>query len=144
MRTFIAACLLLYAFDGLAATASYEVRFDGGRVVHIQAKLPAGDGRLLIAQYGGIDHLPNQWATFVHILEPANARLTGSAGWTIDAKGAIDVRYDVDLAYAVGQWPAGNEQSGRLFANALYSVTKPLFVYTSGTTDARVRFHLPP
>ncbi|HEX3107581.1 MAG TPA: hypothetical protein VHU41_00700, partial [Thermoanaerobaculia bacterium] len=144
MRALVATCLFLFAFEGLAATASYDLRYDGGHFVHVEASLPAGDGRLLIAQGGGIDQLPNQWATFVHITEPANAPLVGSAGWTTDADRPIAMRYDVDLDYAVGQWPAGNEQSGRLFANALYSVTKPFFIYTSATTDARVRFKLPP
>jgi hypothetical protein len=102
--------------------------------------LPAGDGRLLIAQGGGIDHLPNQWATFVRNLHvatldgsPVASTLTGKEeGWTIGSHAAVDLTYDVSLDYAVGQWPAGNEQSGRHFPHALYTVTKPLFLYSSG------------
>lgn len=133
-----------------AASATYEVDYDGGRVMHVRADLPAGDGRLLVAQGGGIDHLPDQWATFVHGLHvtlrngtSVEATSIGKEGWRLGRGDAVEVTYDVDLAYAVGQWPAGNEQSGRLFPHALYTVTKPLFVKTSGITDAEVRFHLP-
>ena len=47
------------------------------------------------------------------------------------------------ISITIGQWPAGNEQSGRLTSNFLYSVTRPLFITTSLVTDADVRFHLP-
>ena len=137
---------LLFATSVSAATATYEVRYTGGNLIHVRAALPPGDGRLLIAKAGGIDHLPDQWATFVRDLrvEGASATPAGKEGWTVDATRAIDVRYDVALDYAAGKWPSGNEQSGRLFPNALYTVTKPLFLYTSGTTDADVRFVVSP
>ena len=137
---------LLAATSVSAATATYEVRYSGGNVVHVRAILPAGDGHLLIARGGGIDHLPDQWATFVRDLkvEGATATPAGKEGWTVDVTRALDVRYDVALDYAVGKWPAGNEQSGRLLPDALYTVTKPLFLYTSGTTDADIRFVVSP
>jgi predicted metalloprotease with PDZ domain len=147
----IAAMLSASAFHSArAASASYEVRYEGGSVVHISAQLPPGDGRLLIAQGGGIDQLPDQWATFVrelHVMSPGGPPVTvasaGKQGWSIGSRDAVQAEYDVDLAYAIGKWPAGNEQSGRVFPHALYTVTRPLFITTSGVTDAEVQFRIP-
>lgn len=143
-------CVLLGAHSATGASATYFVRYEGGSVMHIDARLPGGDGRLLMAQGGGIDHLPDQWATFVRDLRvrsrdgsPVAATAAGKEGWRIGSSDAVDVAYDVHLDYAIGQWPAGNEQSGRLFPHALYTVTKPLFVTTSAVTDAEIEFHLP-
>ena len=144
MRAIVVALLTLIAANVLAATAIYDVRYDGGSTIHVIAKLPESDGRLLIAKSGGIDQLPNEWATFVNNIHIAGVTIVpaGKEGWTIDATRPVEVSYDVDLEYAKGQWPAGNEQSGRLFNDALYTVTKPLFVYTTTTTDAQVHFAL--
>ena len=130
--------------------ARYEVAYDGGPIIHMTAYLPEGDGRLLIAEEGGIDQLPDQWATFIRNLRVTTAggaaipaTSAGKSGWTIRANVAVELRYDVALDYAVGRWPAGNEQSGRLFPHALYSVTKPLFLYTTGVTRSAIHFSLP-
>jgi Predicted protease with the C-terminal PDZ domain len=53
------------------------------------------------------------------------------------------LRYDVGLSYAEGAWPAGNEQAGRRFPRALYTITKPLFVYSPASDSAEVVFELP-
>jgi len=146
----IVALAALVTGSAFGATATYEIRYDGGQVVHVEARLPAGDGRLLIAQSGGIDHLPDQWATFVRDLRvrsrdaaAVSVTTAGKEGWRVGSTEAVDLAYDIHLDYAVGQWPAGNEQSGRLFPTALYTITKPLFLTTSGVTDAAVTFHLP-
>src|SRR4051812_4327806 len=152
MRTsiLVLACIAISMQPARAATATYDVGYDGGKVIHVSAHLPAGDGRLLVAQRGGIDHLPDEWATFIHNLRatsPDGTAVTvtskGKEGWLSSAASDVNVTYDVVLDYAVGQWPAGNEQSGRIFTNALYTVTKPLFITTSGVTDAEVDFHIP-
>ncbi|MBV8518435.1 MAG: hypothetical protein JO197_13645 [Acidobacteria bacterium] len=150
-RWLIAALLPLLVPGALfGATATYRITYRGGDKLHVDAQLPAGDGKLLIRQGGGIAHLPNEWATFVRDLRvtggngaAVSTTALGKEGWTLGANGAIAASYDVDLAYAVGKWPPGNEQSGRLLANALYTVTKPLFVYTSNVTDAKVAFEVP-
>jgi predicted metalloprotease with PDZ domain len=148
MKIAAVTALLLSAKVASADTARYEVRYDG-RTMHVKASLPAGDGRLLIAKGGGIDHLPSQWATFVRDVRVTSggsvvtASPAGKEGWTTPASGPLDVEYDVSLEYADAPWPAGNEQAGRRFTNALFTVTKPLFLYTSSTTAARVRFVLP-
>jgi predicted metalloprotease with PDZ domain len=149
MKVAVSIAISIIAVTLRAETARYEVRYDGGPTIHVKASLPAGDGRLLIAKGGGIDHLPDQWATFVKSVRVTSggsgiaAAPAGKEGWTLPASGALELEYDVSLEYADGQWPAGNEQAGRRFPNALFTVTKTLFVYTSGTTDARVRFVVP-
>ena len=142
MRRLTLFALLVLSPSLRGATARYEVRWDGGATISVTATLPAGDGRLLIAQSGGIDHLPDQWATFVRNLRADNVspKPLGKEGWSIASTREVTLQYDVALDYAVGQWPAGNEQSGRRFPYALYTVTKPLFLYTSGTSDAVVHF----
>src|SRR4051812_4112831 len=144
MHLRFSALLFVITLPLFGATAAYTVHYAGGASIHVDASLPGGDGRLLIAQGGGIDHLPNQWATFVRNLS-INATPAGKEGWTTaTTQDPFTFSYDVALDYAVGQWPAGNEQSGRLLPDALFTVTKPLFVYTSSTTDAVVRFDVPP
>lgn len=65
MRVVTTLFLILGASAAVGETARYDIRYQGGRTLQVTARLPAGDGRLLIAQEGGIDHLPHQWATFV-------------------------------------------------------------------------------
>ncbi|HYI08163.1 MAG TPA: M1 family aminopeptidase [Thermoanaerobaculia bacterium] len=146
-----ALALCLPATHALAAIATYVVSYSGGKTVDVRAHLPAGDGRLLIGQGGGIDHLPAQWATFAKDIRVTTAggmavsvTARGAEGWSLSTGDEIDVRYSVDLAYAIETWPAGNEQSGRRFADGtLFTRTKPLFFYTSGVTDASVEFDVP-
>jgi predicted metalloprotease with PDZ domain len=149
MRTFSVVLLLLFTSSTYAATARYDVRYDG-TAMHVVAKLPAGDGHLLIAQGGGIDHLPDQWATFVRNLRvttrDAKAIATkseGKAGWALESDADLEAQYDVALDYSDGAWPAGNEQAGRRFKDALFTVTKPIFIYTSTTENAVVHFDVP-
>jgi predicted metalloprotease with PDZ domain len=142
--------LLLGSFHGFAAPAVYRVSYSGGTSIQVEAHLPPGDGRLLVRQGGGIDHLPAQWATFVRDLRVTNAggaavpvTPLGKEGWSAASTEALDLSYRVELTYASEAWPAGNEQSGKLFPAALYTVTKPLFVHTSGVTDASVELVVP-
>jgi len=136
------------------ARAAYDVHFSGTRplTMEVQAHLDVVDGRLLVATGGGIDQLPNQWATFVHGLavqtaagRTLHAQLAGPEGFQLDSvyTGSVSLQYTVDLEYATKPWPPGNEQAGLWRANTLYSVTKPIFVTSSGNATAIVRFHLP-
>jgi predicted metalloprotease with PDZ domain len=154
--TSVIASLLLTIGAG-AQTGHYVVTYDGGGTMHVRASLPAGDGRLLVATGGGIDHLPNEWATFVRNIRATETtgadvaiRSIGKEGWRSMSSGPLTLDYEVDLSYARGKWPAGNEQAGRLFfdadgttARTLFTITKPLFVYTTGLREAVVRFALP-
>jgi predicted metalloprotease with PDZ domain len=142
--------LLAMAISSLAiaAPARYRLSYDGGPLLHVSAELSTSDGRLLIAQGGGIDQLPDQWATFVRNLRVQGVRAgkiaaAGKEGWKVPVRGALKLAYDVDLGYAEGQWPAGNEQAGRRFQTSLFTVTKPLFIYTADTQAAVVDFRLP-
>ncbi|MBI3982433.1 MAG: hypothetical protein HY337_05940 [Gemmatimonadetes bacterium] len=79
--------------------------------VLVEAEVEGRDRRLVVATGGGIDHLPNQWATFVHdlratdlggralALEPA-----GAEGWrtTGDYSGRVRLTYRVDLTFMTG------------------------------------------
>lgn len=145
MKVF-AAALVLFAAHAHADTARYAVSYSGGTRVNVRAHLPAGDGRLLVGQGGGIDQLPDQWATFTREIRVTTATITprGAEGWNLSTKEAIDLDYSIDLTYAMEKWPAGNEQSGKRFVGGtLYTRTKPLFLYTTGVTDAVVTFEIP-
>ncbi len=144
-------------FAGAAApriVGDYRMRVEAGDPprVTIEADVDSADGRLVMATGGGIDQLPNQWATFVVDLRATDAHgrrlpleAVGAEGWRVGGsyRGRVYLAYRIDLHYATEPWPAGNEQSGLWAHDALYSVTKPLFVAGSGDGARRVRFELP-
>jgi predicted metalloprotease with PDZ domain len=118
----------------------------------IEADVEVRDGHLLMATGGGIDHLPNQWATFVHDLratDPKGHSLpldpVGAEGWRIVGgySGRVHLAYRVDLTFTTQPWPPGNEQAGIWLDSTLYVITKPLFVASALEGPRRVSIALP-
>ena len=150
------ACQTLARAQGPIATVAgdYRVRIEHAsppRVV-VEADLQPADGVLLMATGGGIDHLPNQWATFVEGLRATDQRgraLTlesrGPEGWRIVTAhtGRVRLTYQVNLSFTTQPWPPGNEQAGVWLDSTLYMITKPLFVASTVEGPRRVAFSLP-
>lgn len=142
------------AAEGAGATGRYRVAFFDGLplLAAVEAEIEVLDGRLIMAMGGGIDHLPNQWATFVEELtvtgpagEPLAVQARGASGWEIDGAytGPVRLAYRVDLSFASRPWPPGNEQAGLWRDGALYVVTKPLFIASEAAGARLVDLDLP-
>jgi predicted metalloprotease with PDZ domain len=117
----------------------------------IEARIPVKDGRLFMAPWGA-DQLPNGWATFVRgfrVLDESNKQLTFESKpngvWmlTNGFNGTAKVSYQVDLSFTQSKWPAGNEQAGTFQDDALFIVSKSLFVISDVAGQRELRFELP-
>ena len=139
------------AADAAPVAGTYVVTVDRSlRSVAVRAELTVLDGRLFMDSIQA-QQLERGWATHVRdlvatdeggrtiALEPRD-----TSAWVLDP-GAKKVRlsYTLDLAFARASWPAGNEQAGYVADDALYLVTKSLFITTSAPGSFRVTFDLP-
>jgi predicted metalloprotease with PDZ domain len=140
--------------DQSTSQATYVVTISASDPLRarVDARFDTSNGALVMAKGGGIDHLPNQWATFVeglHVADASGRPLTiesnGPDGWKIlgGSSGQVRLQYTVNLDFTTKPWPPGNEQAGLSKPGALYMVTKPLFVASDTDTPARIEFRLP-
>jgi predicted metalloprotease with PDZ domain len=136
-----------------APTSIYHVRIaeDNPLKVFVEAQIPVKDGHLFMAQWGA-DHLPGGWATFVSKLEitDVNGRplafVSNAKGeWTNSDKfaGMVKLSYEIDLSFTKTKWRYGNEQAGIYQDNALFIVTKALFILSDTTAKHSVTFDVP-
>jgi predicted metalloprotease with PDZ domain len=136
------------------SVGEYHLRILAGSPpsVLVEADVDVRDQRLAMETGGGIDHLPNQWATFVRELratDPTGRALAlepvGAEGWRITQSysGRVRLTYGVDVRFATEPWPPGNEQAGIWLDGALFVITKPLFVGSTLEGPRRVSIALP-
>ena len=118
---------------------SYTITFEANEPLFpaVVAEIYVSQGKLLMATGGGIDHYPNQWASFVKDLlvkdslgRVMSTRSLGKNGWEVEGNltGRVSLSYRVDLSFTKEKWPPGNEQAGIWFDKMLYVITKPLFI----------------
>lgn len=125
-----------------------QTHADNLRVV---VALPTGTREVSVASWGGADHLPASWSTYVHEVQAVDGegkvvpvQLLEHGRWTLPHRQTpITLTYRVDLSYAEPGWPVGQEQAGWRDEAAIYSVTRPLFVAPDSWKDIPVRFDLP-
>lgn len=141
------------ALSQTSDTARYriDVSADLGSI-HVNAEIPYGGGRVFVDSIQA-DHLARGWATFVRDLRATDGSgreipltpIDSIAAWSLpeSVAGPLTLEYDVDLAFAHEPYPPGNEQAGQAFEDALYLVTKPLFVVSEAVGAAAVEFSLP-
>jgi predicted metalloprotease with PDZ domain len=121
--------------------------------LRVVVRLPTDTHEVAVANWGGADHLPASWSTFVRDLRAVDGdglevrvESTGQHGrWRLpkDARQPISLSYRVDLAYTAPGWPVGQEQAGWRSSTVLYSVTRPLFVGPDEWKDIAVRVDVP-
>jgi predicted metalloprotease with PDZ domain len=137
--------------DGQQAAAEYHVRIAAdASQAEVRAVIPVGATRLFMDPVQA-DHLPEGWATFVRDLDvrvegtPVRVERLRPPEWRLppEAKGPVTFAYRVDLRFAAEPWPAGNEQAGARFDDALYLVGRALFVDTDWAGIRRITFELP-
>ena len=136
-----------------ADTARYRIEVPSDLAsLHVTAEIPYAGGRVFVDSIQA-DHLARGWATFVRDLratdrsgrEIALAPVDSTAAWSLPegVAGPLMLEYEVDLAFAHEPYPPGNEQAGQAFEDALYLVTKPLFVVSDAVGPTAVEFSLP-
>ncbi len=133
-------------------TSEYRVRIDTALDrVFVEARLPATSSALSMDPVQA-QHLRRGWATHVtSIRATAGGRsivvseADSGASWKLGPRkaGPLVVTYEVDLAFAGKPWPAGNEQAGATFRDALYIVGRALFVFSDVTGPSRIHFDVP-
>lgn len=120
-------------------------------LIDVEAEISVKDGQIFMAAWGA-DFLPNGWASFVK-----NLRITDRAGNIVGSEakpnGARQINassdnfvklfYQVDLSFTKSKWIYGNEQAGVYRDDALFVVSKALFIVSDAPSDYQVSFNLP-
>lgn len=133
--------------------ARYRIEIPAaGADPQVTATIPYAGGRVFVDSIQA-DHLARGWATFVRDLrardadgrEVALTPIDSTAAWSLPdgVTGPLTLEYEIDLVFAREPYPPGNEQAGQLFDDALYLVTKPLFVVSEAVAATEVEFALP-
>jgi predicted metalloprotease with PDZ domain len=153
----LAFTLILIALCGGEArsqgAARYRIEIPApGADPRVTATIPYAGGRVFVDSIQA-NHLPRGWATFVRDLrardatgrEVALSPIDSTAAWSLPdgVTGPLTLEYELDLAFAREPYPPGNEQAGQAFDDALYMVTKPLFVVSEALGASDVEFALP-
>lgn len=135
-----------------SSIAAYTVAIDSSFTrIDVEVQLAAGVDRLAMNPFGA-EWLDDGWATFVRDLDaraadgrPLRLEPDGPAAWRIEGArgGAVTLRYVVDLSFTREPWPPGNEQAGRFTGDAVYLVTRPVFIAPVTDGPMRVRFAVP-
>lgn len=133
--------------------ADYSLAMDASfGSVEVEVLLAGGVDRIAMSPFGA-EWLESGWATFVSDLsahaadgESLPIEPDGPAAWRIrDGRGRpVTLRYVVDLSFTREDWPPGNEQAGRFTGDAVYLVTRPVFIAPATDGPIRVRFDVPP
>lgn len=160
MRFFLAAVLITLTASAKAEEKDYfhiSLSDINDSHVLVNAEITVKNGRLFTGSGGSYDW-KRGWADFI---QDVTARSTNGETLNISQQGEgfesywylaendgpfngkANVSYKVDLVYARTDWDFGNEQAGRIYNNALYSVTKPLFLSTGGNRETEIIFDIP-
>lgn len=147
--------ILVFSLEARATQpeASYDVRVaeNNPLQIFVEALIPIRESRVFMAPWGA-DHLPNGWGTFVKNLQikdshgrPIAFVSKPKGEWRISDQfdGLAKLSYEVDLSFTKTKWPYGNEQAGTYQNNALFIVTKALFIVSDTTSSYLVNFNVP-
>lgn len=139
---------------GGAEPARYRIEISSPdpTALRVSAEIPYAGGRVFVDSIQA-QHLPRGWATFIRGLRVRDASdqeiaaipIDSTAAWALPegVAGPLTLDYEVDLAFAREPFPPGNEQAGQAFDDALYLVTKPLFVVSEAVSETAVELSLP-
>ena len=119
------------------AVGQYRVSFSDSLLsASLEARIPVKDGRLFMAAWGA-DHLPAGWGTFIRhfeVRDESDRQLSfvskPNGVWELSDRfnGTVKLKYQIDLSFAKEKWPYGNEQAAVFQNDALFVVSKALFV----------------
>ena len=130
----------------------YRVSFaDSLLSASVEARIPVKDGRLFMAAWGA-DHLPAGWATFIRnfeVRDESDRQLRFASKpngvWEVADRfnGTVKLTYQIDFSFSKEKWPYGNEQAALFKHNALFVVSKALFVVSDAPGKRQVVFETP-
>jgi predicted metalloprotease with PDZ domain len=138
--------------EELSGSYFVKIKKDAPLIADVQAQIPVKDGHLYMAPWGA-DFLPNGWATFVRELQITDEKGRSlpfapakSGEWQISNgyNGVAKLSYQVDLSFTKSKWRSGNEQAGIFQENALFIVSKALFIISDAAGERQIKFELPP
>jgi len=146
------------AKNQLSENSHYSVQISSikDRSAHISATMTLAKNKIRMAAWGH-PSLQHGWATFVTNLvvtdsKGNNITVTpiddkGWGSWHVDANNGqtIHLEYDVSFSHDQHDWnPAGGQDSRPAVTNdALFLVTKALFIYSPGTKQSTIQFQIP-
>lgn len=135
------------------ASGKYKVSFKQSNplLADVEAEIAVKDGNLFMAPWGA-DFLPDGWASFVK-----NLRVTDKTGkeisyeskpngaWQLNdiSNDTVRLSYQVDLSFTKSKWIYGNEQAGIYQDDALFVVSKALFIVSDAPSEYQINFNLP-
>ncbi len=160
MRLYLLAALIALAASAKAEERDYfqiSLSDVNDSYALVNAEITVENGRLFTGSGGSYDW-KRGWADFIHEMTPRS-----ESGKTLDISqqgegfeshwylaennepfnGKASVSYKVDLIYARTDWDFGNEQAGKIYNDAIYSVTKPLFLSTGTNHETEIVFDIP-
>ncbi len=123
----------------------------------VEAEITVENGRLFTGGGGSYDW-QRGWADFIQGFEAntlGGATLNVSqrgesfeSYWYLESggdayNGVAKVNYQIDLVYAHTDWDFGNEQAGKVYKEAIYTVTKPFFLSTGSDRETEITFEIP-
>jgi len=146
------------AKNQLSENSHYSVQISSikDRSAHLSATMTLAENKNRMAAWGH-PSLQHGWATFVTNLvvtdsKGNNITVTpiddkGWGSWHVDANNGqtIHLEYDVSFSHDQHDWnPAGGQDSRPAVTNdALFLVTKALFIYSPGTKQSTIQFQIP-
>lgn len=135
--------------------SKYRISFNESNplLASVEAEITVADGRIFMAPWGA-DHLPNGWASFVKNLlitdragKSVNFESKPNGAWQLGGASngaAMRLSYQVDLSFTKTKWTYGNEQAGVFQDDALFVVSKALFVVSDAPSASEISFDVPP
>lgn len=130
----------------------YRISFSDNLLsASVEARIPVKDGRLFMAAWGA-DHLPAGWATFIRNFEVRDEsdrqlRFTSKPNgvWELADRfnGTVKLTYQIDFSFSKQKWPYGNEQAAVFQNDALFVVSKALFVVSDASGKRHVVIQTP-
>ena len=130
----------------------YEITFSESNplLVHVRGSLNTTNYIKMNTNCPNYDY-PEGWASFVSNLSVTAGgteiptEYVSKSKWKINrtSPGMVTVEYDVDLSFTTIQWDVGNEQAGFFDGDAVYLVSKALFIHGDRDDRFLVTFNLP-
>lgn len=133
----------------------YSISFESSEPLRtkIEANVHLNSDTLYINPYCPSYTFEEGWATFIDI-ETMNSNsgeildftYLGKNKWLIKNRPVeepVKIVYEVDLTFTTHNWVTGNEQAGFYDGEAIYLVTRSLFLYGEEHIRSRIHFNLP-